>query len=172
MEKKGIKIFLIDDDQLFLEALKFFLSDESPNFTATILTFNTGEACMEEMHQKPDLVILDYYLNTTIKHAMDGIAVLKKIKETSPETRVIMLSSQDSITIASEMLENGALDYVSKNESAFVRIKNIAGNLSKTDSLIAKINKDALNYKKVTIIVVVVIVILLVVSRLYSYYSP
>jgi two-component system OmpR family response regulator len=170
--KKGLKIFLIDDDQLFLEALKFFLSDESPNFTATITTFNTGEACMEEMHQHPDIVILDYYLNTTIKNAMDGIAVLKKIKALYPESRVIMLSSQDSITIASEMLEHGAFDYVSKNESAFVRIKNIVSNLSKSDSIIEKINKDASNYKKVTVIVIVVIIVLLILSRVYSYFSP
>jgi two-component system OmpR family response regulator len=170
--KKGIKIFLIDDDQLFLEALKFFLSDESPNFKASIFTFNTGEACMEQMHLEPDLIILDYYLNTSVKHAMDGVEVLKRIKATSPETRVIMLSSQDSIAIASEMLEHGALDYVSKNESAFVRIKNIVSNLSKTDNIIEKINKDASNYKKVTILVVVVIVVLLILSRLYSYFSP
>ncbi len=170
--KKEIRVFLVDDDQLFLEALKFFLSEENPHFAITINTFNTGEACLEQMGLKPDIVVLDYYLNSSVVDAMDGMVVLKKIKNLYPTIRVIMLSAQDSITIASEMLEHGAFDYVSKNESAFVRIKNSITNISKTNVVIEKINKEVSIYKKVNIIAIIVILLLFILSRLYHYFSP
>lgn len=170
-KKKEVRVFLVDDDPLFIEALKFFLSEENPHYSITIHTFTTGEACLEQMGLKPDVVVLDYYLNSSVAEAMDGMAVLKKIKASFPQTRVIMLSSQDSIVIASEMLEHGAFDYVSKNESAFVRIKNIITNISKTTLVIEKINKEVSIYKKVNIIAIIIIVLLFILSRLYSYFS-
>ncbi len=170
-KKKELRVFLVDDDQLFLEALKFFLSEPNPNFQITIHSFDTGEACLDQIGLKPDVIVLDYYLNSSKPDAMDGIAVLKMIKQINPEARVIMLSSQDSITIASEMLEHGAFDYVSKNESAFVRIKNIITNISKTNDTLSKINKEVSIYKKVNIIAIIVIILLFIISRIYSYYS-
>lgn len=165
---KTIKIFLVDDDQLYLDALSYVLAEKTPNYSAEIQTFTTGEACLEHMKENPTVVVLDYYMNSSVKEAMNGIAVLKKIKIKHPNVKVIMLSAQDSINIASEMLEHGAFDYVGKNESAFVRIKNIIANISKTSDVLAKVNKEVSLYKKVNIIAIVIIVLLFIISTIYS----
>ncbi len=57
------------------------------------------------------------------------MAVLKKIKKASPKTKVIMLSAQDSLHIAIDCLENGAYDYISKTDTAYVRINNLITNI-------------------------------------------
>jgi two-component system OmpR family response regulator len=53
------------------------------------------------------------------------VDVLKKIKELSPTTEVIMLSGQDKIEVAVDSMKYGAYDYVIKGETAFTRIENV-----------------------------------------------
>src|SRR5688572_4792912 len=92
-----IKIFLVDNDALFLKALEIeFL--QHADFI--IQTFATGELCIEKIGEKPDIVILDYHLNSIDLDAMNGIDTLDKIKEFNEETPVVMLSSQDDINVA------------------------------------------------------------------------
>jgi CheY-like chemotaxis protein len=128
VSRKKIRIFLVDDDPLFLKGLE--LSISAANGSAVINTFQTGEECLEQMKLKPSVVILDYFLNSKNTSASDGLDVLKKIKQLYPKTKVIMLSSQDSLNIAIDCIENGAYDYISKNHSSFVRINNIIKNIA------------------------------------------
>ena len=59
MNKDKIKIFLVDDDAVFLKLLEIeFL--EHADFT--IETYPTGEKCMENLSHNPDVIILDYLL--------------------------------------------------------------------------------------------------------------
>src|SRR5579884_1458584 len=92
-----IKVFLVDDDRMFTESLVHSLSDNKTE----VEVFATGEACLEKMKQEEaGVVILDYCLNSDYVHAMNGIQILNKIKQASPDTKVIMLSSQDDVTVA------------------------------------------------------------------------
>lgn len=117
-----IKLFLVDDDALFLKNLEIeFL--ENADFT--IKTFATGELCIKNIKQSPDVIILDYHLNGIDKNAMDGISTLDKIKTINPDIPVIMLSSQDKIDVAISCMHHRAFDYVVKSETAFVRLQKI-----------------------------------------------
>ena len=49
---------------------------------------------------------------------MDGLEVLKKIKETSEDSTVIMLSGQDKLQVALDSIKNGAYEYIAKSESS------------------------------------------------------
>lgn len=121
-----IKIFLVDDDVLFLKTLEIeFL--EHADFE--IETFVTGELCMENIHQMPDVVILDYYLDGVSKNVMNGIETLDQIKAFNPEIPVIMLSCQDKIDVAISCMHHKATDYVVKSETAFVRLQKIITNI-------------------------------------------
>ncbi len=71
------------------------------------------------------------FQNNNLKTAENGVEILKKIKEASPTSAVIMLSGQDKISVAVECMKNGAYDYVIKSESAFTRIENIFNNIGK-----------------------------------------
>lgn len=120
--KDNIKLFLVDDDAVFLKSLEIeFLQ----NADFTIETFVTGEHCVENLSHKPDIIILDYHLDGIDKNAMNGIDTLDKIKAVNPDLPVIMLSSQDKIDVAINCMHHKAFDYVVKSETAFVRLQKI-----------------------------------------------
>ena len=117
---KKIKIFLVDDDAMYLKLLEIeFLRHADFN----IETFATGELCIAALSQDPDVIILDYRLDGIEKNAMNGIETLDKIKEFDPQIPVIMLSAQDKIEVAVDCMLHRASDYVVKSETAFLRLQ-------------------------------------------------
>lgn len=119
---KKIKLFLVDDDLLFLKSLEIeFL--QHGDFI--IKTFATGELCVANLSELPDFIILDYHLDGIDKNAMNGIDTLDKIKAFNSEIPVVMLSSQDKIDIAISCMHHKANDYVVKSETAFHRLQHI-----------------------------------------------
>ena len=118
-----IKIFLVDDDAVFLKSLEIeFLQHAG----FEVETFPTGELCLANLFQNPDVIILDYHLDGIKENAMNGIETLDKIKAIIPDIPVIMLSSQDKIDVAISCMHHRAFDYVVKSETAFLRLqKNI-----------------------------------------------
>jgi len=117
-----IKLFLVDDDALFLKSLEVeFL--QHADFT--IETYATGELCFEHLSHTPDVIILDYMLDGVEKNAMNGIETLDKIKAYNPDIPVVMLSGQDKIEVAVNCMHHRAFDYVVKSETAFVRLQKI-----------------------------------------------
>ena len=117
-----IKIFLVDDDALYLKSLEIeFL--EHGDFI--IETYATGELCLENLSRNPDVIVLDYYLDGIDKTAMNGLETLDKIKALNPDIPVIMLSIQDKIDVAIQCMHHSAFDYVVKSETAFMRLQKI-----------------------------------------------
>jgi DNA-binding NtrC family response regulator len=122
MNKDKVKIFLVDDDALFLKSLEIeFL--QHADFI--IETFATGELCMDYISHSPDVIVLDYFLDGVDKTAMNGIETLDKIKSFNSGIPVVMLSSQDKIEVAIECMHHQAFDYVVKSETAFMRLQKI-----------------------------------------------
>src|SRR5581483_1109148 len=97
--QEAYSVFLVDDDKMFLSSLKNNLA-QNFNSGVELSTFTSGEECLQKIESNPDIVILDYYLNDD-QHpdAMDGLTVLKKIKEASQDSAVIMLSGQDKLQV-------------------------------------------------------------------------
>jgi two-component system, OmpR family, response regulator len=118
--EKKILLFLVDDDALFLKSLEI---EFAQNTESGIMTFATGELCLENLSQKPDIIILDYYLNSVEKDAIDGLETLDRIKAINPQIPVIMLSSQDKIDVAVNCMKHQAFDYIVKSETAFLRLQ-------------------------------------------------
>jgi len=117
-----IKLFLVDDDALFLKSLEIEFLNHAD---FVIETYATGELCMENISHSPDVIILDYHLDGIEKSAMNGMETLDKIKSFNPDIPVIMLSSQDKIDVAINCMHHRAFDYVVKSETAFVRLQKI-----------------------------------------------
>jgi len=117
-----IKLFLVDDDALFLKSLEIEFKEHS-NFT--IETYATGELCIENLSHKPDVIILDYYLDGIDQTAMNGLETLDKIKAFNQDIPVVMLSSQDKIDVAIKCMHHKAFDYVVKSETSFLRLQKI-----------------------------------------------
>jgi two-component system OmpR family response regulator len=122
MKTEKIKLFLVDDDALFLKSLEIeFLSHAD----FAIETFATGELCIAHLSHNPDVIILDYHLDGIDKTAMNGMVALDKIKAFNQDIPVVMLSSQDKIDVAINCMHHRAFDYVVKSETAFVRLQKI-----------------------------------------------
>jgi two-component system, OmpR family, response regulator len=120
--KKKSLLFLVDDDALYLKSLEI---EFSQNSEVSVKTFATGELCLENISQHPDIVILDYYLDSVDPTAKNGIETLDKIKSSNPMIEVIMLSSQDKIEVAVNCMKHKAFDYIVKSETAFIRLQKV-----------------------------------------------
>lgn len=132
-----IKIFLVDDDALFLKSLEIeFL--ENADFI--VETYPTGELCIANLSNNPDVVILDYQLDGIVENAMNGLETLDKVKDFNPEIPVVMLSSQDKIEVAVNCMHHKAFDYVVKSETAFVRLQKIITSIFKYQKMEKELN--------------------------------
>ncbi|MCX6210553.1 MAG: response regulator [Bacteroidetes bacterium] len=122
MNNEKRKIFLVDDDALFLKSLEMDFLEHNDYY---IETYATGEYCIKNLSSKPDVVILDYHLDGIDKNAMNGLQTLDEIKKYNSDIPVIMLSSQDKIDVAINCMHHKAFDYVVKSETAFMRLQKI-----------------------------------------------
>lgn len=132
-----VKIFLVDDDALFL---KFLEIEFLENADFLIETYPTGELCIANLSNNPDVVILDYQLDGIVVNAMNGLETLDKVKEFNAEIPVVMLSSQDRIEVAINCMHHKAFDYVVKSETAFVRLQKIITSIFKYQKMQKELN--------------------------------
>lgn len=115
-----IKLFLVDDDAVFLKLLEIDLREQAD---FEIETYATGELCIQNLSNKPDVIILDYHLNGIDKNTMNGLETLDKIKAINPDIPVVMLSAQDELEVAIKCMNHKAFDYVIKSETTILRLK-------------------------------------------------
>jgi len=115
-------LFVVDDDEMMAMMLHDHLK-KNPLHKVTV--FNTGEDCVKNLHLAPDVIILDYELNSISADAADGYHILQQIKKLDRDVKIIMLSSQDEYGKALQTIVKGALEYVVKGDDAFKRIDHI-----------------------------------------------
>jgi DNA-binding NtrC family response regulator len=119
MENNVTNIFIIDNDNSSSNLLKQHLNEKF-GATINISTFSSGQSALEKLDKYTSIVILDYDLK-----GENGNDVLKSIKEINSKTEIIMLSSNDGITITIESFRKGAIDYVIKGKKAEKKITHI-----------------------------------------------
>lgn len=136
MKKNPINIFIIEDNEVFRVALRSDIETVFSKKSIKVHSFETGESAMENFKtMKPKIVILDYNLNSKVSKAANGIKVMNLIKKEDPETNVIMLTSEDSLAIATTAFKQGASDYVVKTETQFAKINfSLSNILNKIDA--------------------------------------
>lgn len=124
---KKFKIVLIDDDPTMTEMLKDFITK---NYNAAEVTvFHTGEEAMSGIFTIPEVMVLDYHLDSVNPEALNGLQILKKLKDMYPETPVIFFSAEEKPEIAVNTIKYGAYDYIVKNENAFHRLEILLTNI-------------------------------------------
>jgi two-component system response regulator MprA len=99
-------VLVVDDDQKLLKMLQRTLMYEN----LKVLTAANGlEALPIVRAQQPDLIILDWMMPQ-----MDGMAVVRRLRDEGNRTLVLMLTARDAIENRVEGLESGADDYLVK----------------------------------------------------------
>jgi DNA-binding NtrC family response regulator len=120
-------IYIVEDDPWYGEILAYHLG-LNPDYKIT--RFETGKDCLAKMHLKPDLVTIDFSLPD-----MQGDELYKKIKESYPQTPVIIISSQEEINVAVNLLKMGVNDYLIKDEATKDLLWNSIARIRETQSL-------------------------------------
>jgi DNA-binding NtrC family response regulator len=114
-----IRVLLVDDEEEFVETLAQRLEVREFDVTTAL---NGADALERLEHEEVDLVILDLQMP-----GVDGIAVLRKIKELKPLIEVIMLTGHATVETAIEGMKLGAFDFLIKP--------------TETEELVEKINR-------------------------------
>ena len=127
-----VKIFVVEDDPTYKKFLEYVLS-LNPDFEVKF--FTSGNECIKHLHQKPSIIALDYSLPD-----MSGEDVLKKVKIFDSKIQVIIVSAQEKIGTAVQLLKMGAYDYIIKNEDTKDRLLNAINNARKNISLTEEIH--------------------------------
>ncbi len=118
----ALKLFIIDDDPVFSEMLKDFISGKS---RWEVTSFECGEDCLKKIYLEPEVVIIDYNLDSKNSDTLNGMETLVEIKKKSPNAHCIFLSGQESYGIALQTISHGAENYILKDESAFEELDKI-----------------------------------------------
>lgn len=151
-------IYIVEDDAMQCELLADHISKMSHY---PVKTFPTGEECLKHLataKDNPVIVYLDYYLNSIVPDAMDGLDVLVEIKKTNTNCEVVMLSGQDKIEVAVDTMKYGAFDYIVKGESAFYRAEKALFNIYRYH----KLKRNASLYKTLTITFAIAFVLMII----------
>jgi DNA-binding NarL/FixJ family response regulator len=119
-------VFLVDDDNMSRTMLNDYITANTHHKTTQ---FATGEDCLEHLATNPDVVVLDFELNTIVRDAKNGLQILEIIKKHYPNIHVIMLSSQERYGLAMQTLAKGAEQYVIKGEEAFEKVTQMINDI-------------------------------------------
>ena len=126
-KSEPINIFVVEDDPMYQRMVKYML-ELNPDHVVTI--FATGEEFLQNLHLNPSIVSLDYTLPD-----MTGKDVLKKIKDYNKDISVIILSSQQDVSTAVELLKEGAYDYITKDNETKDRLANTINHIKNQNHL-------------------------------------
>jgi two-component system, NtrC family, response regulator AtoC len=102
-------IYIVEDDPWYGEILAYHLG-LNPDYKVS--RFETGKDCLAKLSSKPDLVTIDISLPD-----MSGDALFKKIREVLPNVPVIVISAQEEVSVAVQLLKMGVSDYLIKDEA-------------------------------------------------------
>ncbi len=131
-EKDPVKIFVVEDDPAYTKFMKYVLG-LNPDFEVEV--FSSGKECLDNLHKNPAIITLDYSLPD-----MPGEAVLQQIRGYDPNISVIIVSAQEKIGTAVELLKLGAFDYIIKDQETKDRLLNSIKHARNKTSLIRQID--------------------------------
>ncbi len=105
----NFKIFIVEDDDFYGRLLKHHLS-LNPDYEVSI--YKDGSSLLSSLHLSPDVICMDFGLPD-----IGGDKLLDKIKSTNSSLPVIVISGQEEISVAVDLLKKGATDYIIKGEN-------------------------------------------------------
>ncbi len=100
------KVLLVDDEKDFVEALGERMKNRGMNVTTTT---SATDAIAKVTAESYDAVVLDLQMPE-----MDGLQVLKAIKEIKPEMQIILLTGYATVEKGIEAIKMGAMDLIEK----------------------------------------------------------
>ncbi|MFH0759383.1 MAG: response regulator [Bacteroidota bacterium] len=103
----------MDDDKMILNLLEYTFQSRQDY---QVITFLTGEECLENLDQEPRLIVLDHILSGPGEKRLSGLETLREIRKIDQNIPVVILTGQGDDALLSEFLENGANRYLTKDD--------------------------------------------------------
>ena len=105
---KPIRVLVADDHRLYREGIKALLEDNED--IAITLEASNGSAILEKLAQcSVDVVLMDIDMP-----GMNGVEATRRVKESFPKTRILILSMYDNLEFILEVMQAGASGYLLK----------------------------------------------------------
>ena len=124
--KKLETVFIVEDSPIQRSMLKDHLTKYA---NLKIKEYSSGDACVKELIvgdvEEPDLILMDYFLDSNFSSSKDGLESLTKLREIYPDINVIMLTSVENKKIVELSTKKGALDYIVKGVTAFTDLDTV-----------------------------------------------
>lgn len=122
-----MKVFVVEDDEWYAEYIAYNISLDQD---ITVEKFGDARSAIKKLNEIPDVVTIDYQLPD-----MTGEELLTEIKKKLPDTEVLVISKQEKIQTAVELLKLGAYDYIVKSDDIRDRLLNVMRNVKKQMTL-------------------------------------
>ncbi|MFN3782478.1 MAG: sigma-54-dependent transcriptional regulator [Spirosomataceae bacterium] len=120
-------VFIVEDDSFYGSMLEYHLQ-LNPDYV--VQRFEDGKSVLDHLYKRPSVITLDYSLPD-----FTGDELLRRILKTLPEVPVIIISGQEDISTAVELLRNGAYDYIVKDENTKDRLWRTLLRIRETQNL-------------------------------------
>jgi CheY-like chemotaxis protein len=124
-KKKDLTIFVVDDNETYLHLLKQLLDHE--NFS--VFTFTSGEEALEYSQIKPDLLLIDFHLNSKDLTALDGDHIAELFRQRVPDIEIALISSDTKINLISELHSIKLQDVIFKDGHDLEKIVDMSNKL-------------------------------------------
>ncbi len=129
---KNLKIFVVEDDPWYNKLLVHTLS-LNPDYE--VISFTSAKECIKHLNESPDLITIDYRLPDAT-----GDELLERVLQVVPNVRAIIISEQNEIEIAVELLKKGAYDYLIKTDDIRERLLHRVQDVLANKSLKTEVN--------------------------------
>jgi DNA-binding NtrC family response regulator len=106
-------IFFVDDDRMIINLLEYTFQNRQQY---DVKSFESGEACVQSLHMKPDLVVLDHQLAGAGEKKMNGIETLEKIMDYDGKIPVIILTGFGTDDLYHRFIKKGAKRFLTKDD--------------------------------------------------------
>lgn len=133
MKQQSFNIVVVEDNSWYNKLLVYTLK-LNPDYN--VISYTSGKELLDNLNNEIDLITLDYRLED-----YDGVELLQKIKNFNPEMKVIIISEQNDIAVAVQLLKDGAYDYLVKSDDIRERLLHATQNVLREKSLEKKIEK-------------------------------
>lgn len=120
LEKRKIRVLLVDDQELFVQSLRYVLEARAPDIEVVGVAHDGAEAVMLAETHQPEIILMDVRMPE-----MDGVKATKIIHEIDSSIKIVMLTTFSDDQYVKAAIRHGAIGYLLKNIPPQELIKSI-----------------------------------------------
>jgi DNA-binding NarL/FixJ family response regulator len=94
-----------------------------------VYSYHTCEESYKHLHLLPDIILLDYHMNSRVYDAMNAKDALKHLRTQCPHAIIVLISSEHNMELINEAILHGASKYIRKDQEVYSEVVKIVKKL-------------------------------------------